>query len=1071
MRRHSTATGENVWRARVGDPYYVLPPQHGVGSVDDEVAHPRGPYGGRYTIERELGRGGMATVYRAHDLRHDRTVALKILHPEYAKRGGERFAREIRLLAGLRHPHILPLFDSGEEDGVVFYVVPCIEGESLRQRLERERQLPLEDAIRLTREIADALDYAHRQGIIHRDIKPENVLLDEGHAIVADFGVARAMTRAAGETETTGGMVVGTVEYMSPEQASGDSAIDARTDQYSLACVLYEMLVGTAPFAGATPRITIARRFAEPAPSLRGQRDVPEALDRALRRALSPVPADRFADVRAFSDALATGPEPPRRTRRTLAALGAPAAGAIALALILWLAGPSGANTLDPGLHAVIPFTVASDSAPLGFDGATVARHLSRAMGFWRDVRLVDPLRASDAVERRGAPRTLEEAIDVARALGAGHLLWGDVWSRGDSVEIRAGLYDVRASREERTASVMMAAEVTDVGPIFDALSDSLALGTPRSRAAGAAVRGTRVREAFLRFEGGHDALSSWDLTRAEQEFRRASDLDPLFAQASLWTAQVMAWTRRHPSEWRTKAAEAVSMGDALDARERALATGLLALSEARFPDACDEYRRLLARDSLDFAAWYGMGDCQSRDPIVERDARSPSGWRFRGSWYSGLKAYMRAIEILPSFHRARRSGDVSPMPIELFPIDPGAIRRGHALTPDTVRFAAAPGLEGDTLALVPHPIVDVLQGRPGAWPATNDAAIGWARHQLLRTAEQWTRDFPASAPAHEAVAAAREAVGQLRDALQANSTARSLATDPELQTRLAVGAVRLHIKSGDFEHARRVADSALNARRSSISIAESGYLSGLAALVGRAHRARELLVALADDSIPRFFYQGSPVSVPRPLARDAYALLAYASFPAYRDSVMVILGRIRENIARGSPPAEREMLRNALLATSLTRGYWTIGPEAALTVSVPSPLYRMQRAHAAGNVAAVRAIADSAQARRSSRTSGSGGTDLFYHEALVLLAIGDTTDAIGRLDQALEGLSHAPTWLLDDVHRAAAVGAAMRVRAEVAGARGDAATAQRWARAAISLWDGGDPEVRAALASLRRWS
>ncbi|HEU5183871.1 MAG TPA: serine/threonine-protein kinase [Gemmatimonadaceae bacterium] len=1038
--------------------------------MDDAVTHHRGPYGGRYTIERELGRGGMATVYRALDLRHDRPVALKILHPEYARLGGERFAREIRLLAGLRHPNILPLFDSGEEDGVVFYVVPCIEGESLRRRLERERQLPLEDAIRLTREIADALDYAHRQGIIHRDIKPENILLEEGHAIVADFGVARAMTRAAGESQTTAGMVVGTVEYMSPEQASGDTEIDARADQYSLACVLYEMLVGRPPFAGATPRITIARRFAEAPPSLRGDRDVPEGLDRAIRRALSPVPADRFSNVRAFADALAEV-SVPRRARRTVLTLGAPAAAAIAVALILWLAGPSGANTLDPGLHAVIPFTVASDSAPRGFDGATVARHLSRAMGFWRDVRLVDPLRASDAVERHGAPRTLEEAIDVARALGAGHLFWGDVWSRGDSVEIRAGLYNVQTSREERTASVVMAAVVTDVGPIFDALSDSLALGTPRTRAAGAAVRGTRVREAFLRFEGGHDALSSWDLTRAEHEFRRASDLDPLFAQASLWTAQVMAWTRRHPSEWRTKAAEAVTMGEALDTRERALATGLLALSEARFPDACDEYRALLARDSLDFAAWYGMGDCQSRDPIVERDSRSPSGWRFRGSWYSGLKAYMRAIEILPSFHRARRSGDVSPMPIELFPIDPGVIRRGYALTPDTVRYAAAPGLEGDTLALVPHPIVDVLQGRSGAWPATNDAAIGWARHQLLRTAEQWTRDFPASAPAHEAVAAAREAVGQLRDALEANSVARSLATDPEMLTRLAVGAARLHIKSRDFEHARRVADSALNTRRSSISIAESGYLSGLAALVGRAHLSRELLVALADDSIPRFFYQGSPVSVPRPLARDAYALLAYASFPTYRDSVRVILERVRESISRGSPPAEREKLRDALLATSLTRGYWTIGAEAALTVSVPSPLHRMQRAHASGNVAAVRAIADSAQARRSSRTSGAGGTDLLHHEALVLLAIGDTTDAIGRLDQALEGLSHAPTWLLDDVHRAAAIGAAMRVRAELAGARGDAATAQRWARAAISLWDGGDPEVRATLASLRRWS
>ena len=287
-----------VWRRRAKPPYYVFPAALGAGRVDDVVTHSHAPFAGRYTIERELGRGGMATVYRARDLRHDRAVALKVLHPELgAAKGGERFAREIRVLAGLHHPHILPLFDSGEYEGAVFYVVPCIEGESLRRRLERERQLPLEEALRITREVADALDHAHCHGVIHRDIKPENILLEEEHAIVADFGVARAVTRAAGESHTTAGMVVGTPAYMSPEQASGDVDLDGRSDQYSLACVLFEMLVGAPPFSGTTPRATIARRFTEQPPSLRGERDVPEALDRAIRRALAPVPADRFPDV------------------------------------------------------------------------------------------------------------------------------------------------------------------------------------------------------------------------------------------------------------------------------------------------------------------------------------------------------------------------------------------------------------------------------------------------------------------------------------------------------------------------------------------------------------------------------------------------------------------------------------------------------------------------------------------------------------------------------------------------------------------------------------------------------
>ena len=286
-------------------------------SVHDAVTHPHAPFAGRYAIERELGRGGMATVYRARDLRHDRAVALKVLHPEFgAAKGGERFAREIRVLAGLHHPHILPLFDSGEHEGAVFYVVPCVEGESLRRRLERDHHLTLEEALSITREVAGALDHAHRHGVIHRDIKPENILLDEGHAIVADFGVARAVTRAAGESQTTAGMLVGTPDYMSPEQASGDDDLDGRSDQYSLACVLYEMLIGHPPFSGATPRATIARRFMESPPSLRPEVNVPEPLDRAVQRALSPAPADRFPDVRAFANALhkfETGAVSPRQ--------------------------------------------------------------------------------------------------------------------------------------------------------------------------------------------------------------------------------------------------------------------------------------------------------------------------------------------------------------------------------------------------------------------------------------------------------------------------------------------------------------------------------------------------------------------------------------------------------------------------------------------------------------------------------------------------------------------------------------------------------------------------------------
>ncbi|HWP37372.1 MAG TPA: protein kinase [Gemmatimonadales bacterium] len=263
----------------------------------------------RYHVERELGAGGMATVYLAHDLRHNRKVAIKVLRPELAAAlGPERFLREIETTAHLRHPHILPLYDSGRAGApaeFLFYVMPFVEGESLRDRLRRETRLPLDDALQIAREVADALSYAHSRGVIHRDIKPENILLEGGHAVVADFGIARAVDEAAGSRLTQTGVAIGTPAYMSPEQATGEPDVDARTDLYALGCVLYEMLAGEPPFTGPTPHAILARRLTEPPRPIRPVRStVPEAVERALLRALERVSADRFPDVAAFAAAL-----------------------------------------------------------------------------------------------------------------------------------------------------------------------------------------------------------------------------------------------------------------------------------------------------------------------------------------------------------------------------------------------------------------------------------------------------------------------------------------------------------------------------------------------------------------------------------------------------------------------------------------------------------------------------------------------------------------------------------------------------------------------------------------------
>ncbi|MBL8998711.1 MAG: serine/threonine-protein kinase [Gemmatimonadetes bacterium] len=263
----------------------------------------------RYRIERELGEGGMATVYLAEDLKHDRKVALKVLKPELAAVvGAERFLAEIKTTANLQHPHILALFDSGQVEGTVFYVMPFVDGESLRDRLAREKQLPIDVALAIAREVGDALQYAHAQGVIHRDIKPENILLHGGHALVADFGIALAAAKTAGSRMTETGMSLGTPTYMSPEQAMGERTLDARTDIYALGCVTYEMLTGDAPFTGSTAQAIVAKVLTEKPAPIRTQRDrVPEHVEDAVLTALEKLPADRFATAGEFVAAIAGG--------------------------------------------------------------------------------------------------------------------------------------------------------------------------------------------------------------------------------------------------------------------------------------------------------------------------------------------------------------------------------------------------------------------------------------------------------------------------------------------------------------------------------------------------------------------------------------------------------------------------------------------------------------------------------------------------------------------------------------------------------------------------------------------
>jgi len=332
--------------------------------ADDVLVRIRAALADRYDVERKLAAGGMATVYPAHDRRHARRVALKVLHPELsAVLGAERFLAEIRTTAALQHPHILPLFDSGSADGLLFYVMPFVEEGTLRGRLTRERQLPVDDALRIARDVADALDYAHRRGIVHRDVKPENILLHESRPLVADFGIALAVQNADGQRLTLPGLSLGTPAYMSPEQAAGDTGVDGRSDQYALACVVFECLAGEPPFTGATPQALLAKRFAGPVPDVGVLRDgVGLPIRTALMRAMSRAPADRFATTAAFAAALSASRDPPtsqpgvlaatpletRKKRRSAVAVGFGIAALAASAIVVWRVAASRAVATPP---------------------------------------------------------------------------------------------------------------------------------------------------------------------------------------------------------------------------------------------------------------------------------------------------------------------------------------------------------------------------------------------------------------------------------------------------------------------------------------------------------------------------------------------------------------------------------------------------------------------------------------------------------------------------------------------------------------------------------------------------
>jgi serine/threonine-protein kinase len=474
----------------------------------------------KYKINREVGRGGMATVYLAEDLRHGRDVAVKVLHPDLSSAlGPDRFLREIRLAARLNHPHILPLFDSGEADGFLYYVMPFIEGESLRGRLERDQRVPLHEAIALTREVGDALDYAHAAGIVHRDIKPENILLLGGHAVVADFGIARALRRAMNDTAATSrGFILGTPAYMSPEQAAGNDEIDGRSDVYSLGMVLYEMLCGAVPFSARSTHALIAQRFTQDAPRVASRwPDVPAHVDEAVAAALSFEPDDRPATAGAFARLLAAVEAGGSVSRATVAGRG--------------FSPKRGTTTGDAELPsvAVLPFTNLTGDPLNDFLSDGITEEIMTTLSRMRTIR-VAARTSSFAFKGRHV-----DVREIAEQLGVTSVLDGSVRTSGTRVRVSAQLVDARSGfqlwsdRIDRAYDDAFQIQDDIARAIAEALSTTLlqssTTGT-RDHVPGA------VYELYLRGRFALNKRTESDLKAAAQFFEDATRQSPDFALA-----------------------------------------------------------------------------------------------------------------------------------------------------------------------------------------------------------------------------------------------------------------------------------------------------------------------------------------------------------------------------------------------------------------------------------------------------------------------------------------------------------------------------------------------------------
>ncbi len=1024
----------------------------------------------RYEITAEIGRGGNAVVFRAHDRVLDRAVAVKVLRDDSLSSDTlVRFRQEVQVTARLEHAHILHVYDTGEYEGRPFIVMELASGRSLHERLEREGQLPIMDALQITRDVGLALAHAHARRVVHRDVKPENILLASGGAILGDFGIARVTTEDIARKITSTGTAVGTVLYMSPEQLCAEPNIDERSDQYSLACVLYEMLAGVRPHISASfAGLRMLRMTGQHSPVSAHRPRVSPAVNDAITTAMSPLVADRFRNMDEFLAALGVGAS----TEFQIADVsGVEPAG-----------GSAGVMRSDSGGPAVTPSV------------GTVSSRFS-ALPVWQRwaiaaIVLTAIVAGGLMVAQRRDPqlsRALERADGTVEIVLRGPVASGDTASPSHRLHtaLKAELGSWDALRLVERSSGSNGRTVT-INPSVNAIADSVRIqvvmepnvasgAVPISMMVAAkdlraptTISASLARRILLRhtdptlsladvpgldalpgrslstlqaYVRGFSALRVGRLDTAAATFRAAARGGSPYPHAEYWAAQSGAWLApKEAATWRPMADNAVRAGT-LRGTDSLLAVALRHVLQAEFPEACAAYRVATAREPDSFTAWYGLGDCQRLDSLV---VNRPEGLRFRSSHWSALDAYRRAVDLAPT--SAWLSALFDPIMWTTYAAA-GRSRVGYVRLKPRDLLAALPSLVVDTIGFIPLPVSEFNSMGQRSVPTTLIGALRRGRVVARDLTARWVKQFPESPDAWFQRAVALELDGQISVGVDVASADNALdrveigRPSPEMRARIAVARTRLALRRGDVKLAQQIARDATG-RAVTSPLAVRVVLAPLAGFLGDVALAARL--SAGDNDVA----EALPTSLVDSLKSfGLYATLGICTGLAEQQKELDRL--FNSSIAA----AELNVQRAARLGSLYRLAVPCLGPGIRSEFTPSLPLDFAFVALAAGNRAEARRVLGDLRANRTGATFATISWDFLFAESWALVQAGDTANARAQLVGALDDIASMSLYTLDQMAQAAGLRRGLLLLRDISSAKdGASGSEKRWVERAREL-------------------